>query len=230
MKTLKNLKATLLMLCLAAANYTFAIGGGSIMGQVTDPDTKNPVGGIKVQFESQGANLLFETNEQGYYYASNIAPGIYKITVRFMKNITTVTDVKIGNDETRNIDLSVSMLNIIQEIEIDGGVATKPLLDPFMVDTKVYTGDDINIQPIVRLDQVILQEAGVIEMDGAVYVHGSRADGLAYYIDGCKITGNPNIPICGVEMMQVHTGYIPAKWGDTLAGVVAIETRNFFTE
>lgn len=233
MKTKHHLKTLLLMLCVAAANLANAATGGSIMGQVKDPDTDLPVAGIQVVLESQGSSLVFQTNESGYYYASNIPPGVYTITVRYMKNATIVENVKIGNDETQNVDLALSMISIttLTETVIDGGKSRNKLIDPFAVDVIVCTGLELSQKPVINIKEAVANSGpGILEVDGSIYVHGSRADGLAYYIDGCKITGNPNVPICGVEMMQVYTGYIPAKYGDTNAGIVAIETRNFFTE
>lgn len=232
MKTKHTLKTLLLMICIVAANFAHAITGGSIMGQVKDPDTDLPVAGVNVVLESQGSSLVFTTNENGYYYASNIPPGVYTVTVKYMKNTSIVKDIKVGNDEERNIDLALSMLSVT---ELDGveivATSTNPIIDPFEVDKKKVDGLTVRRMPIQTISDVLpVLGNGVAEIDGKVYVRGSRPEGLAYYIDGCKITGNPNVPICGVEMMQVYTGYIPAKYGDTIAGVVAIETRNFFTE
>lgn len=232
MKTKHNLKTLLLIVCVAAANFVHAITGGSIMGQVKDPDTDLPIAGIPVVLESQGSSLVFTTNENGYYYASNIPPGVYTVTVKYMKNTTSIKEVKVGNDEARNIDLALSMLSVTELTGVEVvAIGTNPIIDPWGVDKKKITSIDLKHMPVQTISDILpTLGGGTAEIDGKIYVRGSRPEGLAYYIDGCKITGNPNVPICGVEMMQVYTGYIPAKYGDTIAGVVAIETRNFYTE
>lgn len=231
MKTKHTLKTLLLMVCIVAANLAYAATGGSIMGQVLDPDTKQPIEGATVMLDCKGQQTTFTTDSKGYYYASNLPSGTYTMYVSFMSKTSKLENILLVNDDTKELNASLGVAITMPTAVITGKSAPrKPLLDKFDPQRKVIDKLDIREMPVQTITQVIPLQAGVVDIDGEVYVHGSRADGLAYYIDGCKITGNPNVPICGVEMMQVYTGYIPAKYGDTNAGVVAIETRNFFTE
>ncbi len=228
MKTM--MRTSLLLLAVALSQLAFAVGNGSLMGQVIDSDTKQPVDGATVVLDCKGSQLAFVTNEKGYYYASNVPPCNYTVHVTYLGKALTLTNIEVKNDEVKELNASLSTGQTMQEITIDGGKAGKKLIDPLNVDLKIIDGEEIRKQPFTSISKVIEVQAGAVEMDGKVYIHGSRPEGLAYYIDGCKVMGSPNVPICGVEMMQVYTGYIPAKYGDTNAGVVAIETRNWFSE
>lgn len=231
MKTM--MRTSLLLLAVALSQLAFAVGNGSLMGQVIDPDTKQPVDGATVVLDCKGSQMAFMTNEKGYYYASNVPACNYTVHVTYQGKELTLTNIEVKSDEVKELNASLSTtLELGPEggIVINGGTAGKKLIDPFNIDLKIIDGEEIRKQPFTSISKVIEVQAGAVEMDGKVYIHGSRPEGLAYYIDGCKVMGSPNVPICGVEMMQVYTGYIPAKYGDTNAGVVAIETRNWFSE
>lgn len=92
MNTKIKIRAAGLLLLGLLFQCSFAsIVGGSITGQVTDPETKQPVSDATVVFDNQGTQRVFYTNEQGYYYASNIPAGTYVITVSYMSNNLQVT-------------------------------------------------------------------------------------------------------------------------------------------
>lgn len=228
MKT--TMKTAFVILAVTLSQLAFAVGNGSLMGQVTDPDTKEPIDAATVILECKGSQLIYTTNEKGYYYASNIPPCNYTVHVTYMGKALTLANIEVKSDEIMELNASLSTSYEMKEFVFEGGKSRNKLIDPFNIDVKTIDGGTLREQPITQVTQAIPLQAGVVDMDGKIYVHGSRPEGLAYYIDGCKVTGNPNVPICGVEMMQVYTGYIPAKYGDTVAGIVAIETRNFFNE
>ena len=224
------MRSTMLLLGLAISQLALAVGNGSLMGQITDPETNEPVNSATITLDCKGSQIVFSTNEKGYYYASNIPPCVYTMNVSFMEKSITLQNVQVVSDETKELNASLGTVKSIGEVVVDGGVATKKLIDPYNIDVIKISHIDLEQQPITQITQALETLPAEVNVDGKTYVHGSRADGLAYYIDGCKITGNPNVPICGVQMMQVYTGYIPAKYGDSTAGIVAIETRNFFSE
>lgn len=235
MKTM--MKTGMMLLAVTLSQLAMAVGNGSLMGQVTDPDTQKPIDGANVVLDCKGSQVSFITNEKGFYYASNIPPCTYNVIVMYQGKTITYKDVEVKNDDVKELNASISAGITITGsngegvvVEAKRGSNYKPLIDKLNPTTTYVTKLELKEMPVLNLQRVIDIQPGVVEMDGQTYVHGSRADGLAYYIDGCKVTGNPNVPICGVQMMQIYTGYVPAKFGDTTAGVVAIETRNWFNE
>jgi len=229
MKTRTILQAALTLPLLFGFMAAMA-GGGNLSGQITDPDTKEPIEGAVVVFEGKGNTAVFNTNQAGYYYASNLAPGTYKMIVSYMSNKVEVGEVKVVEGDEKELSASLGTAVNLPGLEYVGKKSDNPLIDAYRIDQTVLTKKDIKDKPLTKLTEVVGQAPAVVEFEGNYYVHGAREGGLAYYIDGCKIMGNPNIPLSGVELYTVYSNYIPAKYGDANGGVVVVETRNWFTE
>lgn len=229
MKTQNKIRAAGLLLLAILFQFSFARSvGGSIQGQVIDPDTKQPVSDAIVVLESQGTQKVFYTNEQGYYYASNIPAGVYTVSVSYMSSSTKVVGVKLGNDEIKTVDVLFSMSIEMKEIPIwDYHIA---LIDPFDITNGTMDRPTIKNMPIQRIRDIAETQPATVKVNGEYYVRGARAGGLSYYIDGCRVMGNPDIPLCGLDTYRMYNGFIPPKYGDALGGVVVMETRNFFGE
>lgn len=230
MKTRTILQAALTLPLLLGFTAAMALGGGNLSGQITDPDTKEPIEGAVVVFEGKGNTAVFSTNQAGYYYASNLAPGTYKMIVSYMSNKVEVGEVKLVEGDEKEMSAALGSAVNLPGFEIVGKKSDNPLIDAYKIDQYGITKKVIQHQPITKLIQLVEQAPAVVEFEGNYYVHGAREGGLAYYIDGCKVMGNPNIPINGVEVFTVYSNFIPAKYGDANGGVVVIETRNWFTE
>lgn len=224
MKT-KLTRAAGLLLLLLTSHFVFAaLGGGSIMGQVVDPETKEPVADAMVVLDNQGTQKIYYTNENGYYYASNIPAGTYTITVSYLTSHSTVAGVVLANEEARTVDLK---LKPSADIEV---VWEEPLIDPLEVRKEKLDRDIIKHMPITNVEQIAETFAATVKIGHDYYVRGARAGGLAYYIDGGKVLGSPNIPLCGLQTYRTYDSFIPAKYGDALGAVVVIETRNYYSE
>ena len=230
MKNKKHLQVLLMAGLMLSHIFAFALSGGSVMGQVTDPDTKEPIASATVIFDCQGNQLVFSTNENGYYYASNIPAGTYKVTYMFMNNKVTVPDYVVGNEQTKQLDVSLPMSVTGSAIEVAADRSPVSLINPLDPQIHILDRNTIKDLPITTVDQIAAIEPGITEVDGQYFVKGSRQGSLSYYIDGCKIMGSPNIPLCGLQTFRTMTGYVPARYGDSTGGVVVIDTRSYFTE
>ena len=223
----KAAHATSLLLLLLGFQFSYA-GNGSVMGRVTDPVTKVPAADVTVVLDNQGNQLSFITNDSGFYYASNLPVGIYSVTASFMNNRSTVTGVKVNSDEQKIVDVQVS-------VAIEGGevVYTEfkiPLLNPVEPTTVTIDRNTFKDEPLTKLSDVTVGQVGVTEVNGQFYVRGAREGSLTYYIDGAPVMATADIPLCGLETYTIYTGFIPPKYGDSVGGVVVLETRNFFAE
>ena len=208
-----------------------SLGGGSVMGRVMDPSSKTPVSDATVVFDCQGNQHVFSTNEKGYYYASNIPPGVYNITVVFLSKSTSIIGLKVSSDQTmeQNFELASAVEDTGVIVYAAHG-RKPPLIDPFGDGEHVLTQTDIKEEPVTTIGQLIAQEAGVTEVNGSFYVHGARSDGMAYYIDGYRIMGTAVVPLNGLDTYKSYTGFIPVNYGDATGGVIVMETRSYFTE
>lgn len=229
MKTPTNpVKTGTLALLIMAAQQLFALGGGSVMGQVTDPDTHEPVSDATVIFECEGTQKMFFTNEKGYYYAGNIPAGLYNIAVSYMSTSVKITGVKVMNDEVQEIPIAFS--TTVQMPDIVFTDFRRKIIDPYHIEETYIDRSTFKHMAVINTAQLTETLAGVVKINGEEYVHGARAGALSYYIDGCLVMGNANIPLCGLDTYRSMTGFIPAKYGDTTGGVIVMETRNYFAE
>lgn len=201
------------------------------MGRVTDPDTKAPAGGVTVVIECRGNNTMVTTNDSGYYYASNLPSGIYTITAAYMSNHSTVTNVKVGADDQKIVDVELSTGVAITEIPIVTTRTYHPaIIDPYQITTARLERSDFTKEAINKVSDITARQAGVTDINGVFYVRGAREGSLVYYIDGgLAMAASENIPLVGLDTYEIYTGYIPARYGDTVGGVVVLETRNYFT-
>ena len=205
----------------------FAQGRGSVMGQVTDPVSKAPLSDITVVFECQGNQLPFFTNDSGFYYASNIPVGTYSATAAYMNNHSTVTGITVGSGDQKEVDIALN-----KAVEMDSVVKTEyriKLIDPFVVEEFKLDRGTFKDEPITKLDDITATAPGVVDINGVFYVHGAREGALAYVIDGSPVMAKADIPLCGLQTYTIYDGFIPPKYGDTVGGVVVLETRNFFS-
>jgi hypothetical protein len=224
---MKTLHISLLLLLSCLMKFTYA--GGSILGRVTDPFTKAPVAAASVIFDCQGVQHTFYTNDSGYYYAGNIPAGTYKVIALFMSNKVIAENVQLADDEVREINLQLG-----SSVEMQTQTITferHPLIDPLDVPNSAFLQrEDFKNEPIISIDQIgETLGGGLVNINGVYYDRGARAGSVTYYIDGCKIMGNPDIPLCGLETYRAYTGFIPPKYGDTNGGVIVMETRSCFS-
>ena len=231
MKTKLLFKAVCMLLMLFGFQFSFASDGGSVMGRVTDPNTKAPAGGVTVVLECLGNQTAFTTNDSGYYYASNLPTGVYTITAAFMGRHASVTEVKIGSDAQLTVNIELSMGETLTGVVIN----TKrrynpPLIDPYNISTGHLDPSDIKKLAITTTVELTQGQPGVTDINGVYYVKGAREGSLVYYVDGGRVMAAANnIPLCGLGSYDIYTGFIPPKYGDTEGGVVVLETRNYFT-
>jgi len=231
MKTTKTILcgAVALLLFLSFNSLFASAAGGSIMGQVVDPVSNEPVSDATIVLDCQGNQKMFLTNEKGFYYASNIPAGVYTISISYMSNRVIIENFKIGNDEVKeaNAELNTSVA-IGEVVKKEYRVS---LLDPLQPQgVRTLEREDIKHMPIQKLSQIQESMPGTIEDKGQFYVRGARAGALAYYIDGARVMGSADIPLCGLDTYRSYTGFLPPKYGDCTGGAVVLETRNFFTE
>ena len=232
MKSKHFLQSAAVLIQLLGFQFSFAsYSGGNIMGRVVDPDTKVPAADVTVVLESQGNQMVVTTNDSGYYYASNLSAGIYTVTAAFMKYHASVTGVKIESDDQAIVDIELSMGIAIGDVVISTERPYhKPLIDPYQITTGKLDRSEFTKEPITKVADITAQQVGVTDINGVFYVRGAREGGLAYYIDGGPAMASAgNIPLCGLDTYEIYTGFIPPKYGDTVGGVVVLETRNFFT-
>jgi hypothetical protein len=64
--------------------------------------------------------------------------------------------------------------------------------------------------------------------DGELMFKGARKGDMLYILDGMKAREMGQLPSCAIGNISVYTGGLPAKYGDTLGGVIVLETKSYF--
>jgi outer membrane receptor for ferrienterochelin and colicin len=96
---------------------------------------------------------------------------------------------------------------------------------------KALTSEEIERSPdkfnIKNLVTSMSPDVKVSE-DGELMFRGARKGDMVYMMDGMKSNEVSTVPSCAIGRVMVYTGGLPAKYGDTLGGVVVMETKGYF--
>ncbi|MGE5682419.1 MAG: carboxypeptidase-like regulatory domain-containing protein, partial [Bacillota bacterium] len=202
---------------------------GKIAGKVTDLQTGEPL--ISANVIVEGTSLGAATNANGEFIILNVSPGTYKLKARYIGyresilenirvsvNLTTEANFRLPSDSYQTETITIT--------------APKPLINKNTTNaTSIVKAEDIANLPIRGVNAVVSTQAGVVSSGANLYVRGSRADAVAYYIDGVLV----NNPVFGgaqtsvisnaVEEIQFQAGGYPAEFGGANGGIISTQTR-----
>ncbi len=207
---------------------------GEIRGTVLDSATKETIIGANVTTEYGGRLFGAATDLNGDFVLKNLNIGIYVLNISFMGyNSQIISKVQVlAGDITylKTIRLEVGG-NLL------GGVTvTETTLNPLMnkaEPTKIcLIAAQIKSSPEFRnignLVSANCSDVKVSEDGRQMHFRGSREGAEGYYIDGVKANSLSGYPSQAIGNIVIYTGGIPARYGDVVGGVVAIETKSYF--
>lgn len=203
---------------------------GKVVGKVTDLESGEELIGANVFIE--GTNLGAATDVSGDYLILNVPPGNYTIISRY-----------IGYREVRieNIRVSVNLTTEVffelpsetYQTETVVVVAPKPLINKNVTNqTSIIRSEDIKNLPIRGINAIVSSQAGVVSLGGNLYVRGSRADAVSFYVDGVlvnnPVTGGSQSGIINnaIEEIQVQAGGYSAEFGGANGGIISSVSRS----
>lgn len=202
---------------------------GKIVGKVTDKETGEALIGATVLIE--GTSIGASTDLEGEFIILNVPPGTYNLKTTFIGyRAVTLTNIKVAVNLTTDLKFQLST-EAIQEKEVIV-IAERLLINKNITNaTSVVTTEDIENLPIRGVNAIVSTQAGVVEQGGNLYVRGSRADAVAYYVDGVLV----NNPVFGgsrtsviqnaIEEIQFQAGGYTAEFGGANAGIISTQTR-----
>ena len=225
MRTTKYLLATIAILASIGA---MAQGSpGEIKGKVYN-DLVEPEPYCEVWVDISGSKQMkAETDMDGKFTLKPLDAGTYIVyATGFGYDTTVISKVKVMPDQ-------ITFLNDIDISAALSVTASKPLIDMVDPTLKKIDADEIKAIP-VRYDAAAMIASMSPDIkkseDGELYFRGARNGASIYYVDGVKLrNGLANLPARSYGSIQVYTGGVPAKYGDTTGGVVAIETQSYFS-
>jgi outer membrane receptor for ferrienterochelin and colicin len=221
-----------ILLVLGAALHAFAGTTGKITGIVKDSQTGEPVIGASVTIEgtSQGA----ATNLDGYFVILNVAPGTYRVSasgVGYIKKITS--DVKVSIDLTTRLDISIAstVVNVGEEVVV---TAERAVLKKDLTSSEAHVdAAAIKSMPVREVNDVLQLQAGItVDRGGGVHIRGGRSSEVTYWVDGVSVSdmydGSQSVQVDNnaVQELQVISGTFNAEYGQAMAGIVNIVTKD----
>lgn len=224
--------AVLFGICIKAQSF------GEIRGKVRDDKSVLMYGALAVAdngVEQVGA----ATGNDGVFRLKPLRPGKYDLRITFVGMDTIIKlGVVVSMDRVTMLD-DITMSPTSITVGGKGAVVTG-------YRTKLLYKDGDHIQTLTSEEMKNMSSANggsiasiVASMssdikpgsDGGLSVRGSREGGVLYFVDGVKIRNSDVVvPSSGISSVSVYTGGIPAKYGDTTAGVIIVETKSYLEE
>ena len=119
----------------------------------------------------------------------------------------------------------------IQEIHMVTCMARRPILgfSNGNAMTSSIIREDISRLPARSVNGIASTVGGVTttEETGDLHFRGSRANDVAYYVDGMRVRNVDAVSKGSIDNVTVLNGGIPANYGDVTGGVIRIETKSY---
>ncbi len=194
---------------------------GSVFGRSTNARVK-----ITLQNLENGSVRQIETNSDGSFTFSKVAPGRYKL---ISEGVSRELDVAIGTGTEVRLDT-------VAQVEVKGSRLHSAIDVSSVESNVVFTQKEIQSMPIPRSATAVAMLApGTVQGDAGLAnlpsFSGASIAENGYYINGMDVTNIRNflsyasLPFDAIEQQQVKTGGYSAEYGRSLGGVIGISTK-----
>ena len=210
----------------------FAGNTGKLHGIIKDRSTGELLLGANVLVV--GTNLGAATNENGYFYITQIQPGIYNVKISMIGYQSVIfEEVKIMADFSTELNCELNETSL--ELSTITVIAEQPVVQKDRTSTKIVI-DGATISNDLRaqdLDEVLKLQAGItVGTDGAFHVRGGRSGGTVYQVDGISLT-NPftrtqagELEVENIQELQALLGTFDAEYGNASDAVINVHTKD----
>lgn len=225
------MRKLIIMGMLLVGTTTFGQGAlGEIVGTVVDMNTKQVLYGVKAYVQDGDRKYGAVTDPDGRFRISAVPAGMYSLTL--VHEGDTMPDISAnvpmdGFDNLGIIEFTKTTVKVLKEVTLTPGIR----LVYGSLPIKELTSEEIEHSPAkFDVKGMVTMMSSEVRMsdDGELMFRGARKGDMIYMVDGVKGREIENIPSCAIGRMMVYTGGLPAKYGDTLGGVVVLETKSYF--
>lgn len=221
----------ILQLLLAFSILIFPAEKGSIQGQIQDAKTNEVLPGVNII--AKGTYYGAATDFNGKFKIDNVTPGTYTIEVSLIGYKTVqYTGIKVteGKPTVLDVLLEETVLTLDQDIVV---VGDKPLINIEETQSKKsISKEDIELSIVENINDIVVQQAGVVKSDNSIHIRGGRSYENAFMLDGVSVQD----PLAGtgfglqlsansIEEVEVITGGFNAEFGQATSGIVNVRTR-----
>jgi outer membrane receptor protein involved in Fe transport len=230
------------------------VGGGSIVGTITDP-SRAVVAGAKVAALNSGTNQSTQTvtNESGFYEFPLLPPGRYRLSVvaeGFTRAETAEFDLNSGTRP--RIDVTLQLGAVAESVAVQ---ATAPLVNATTTDLGLVM-ENRRIEELPtngrNFQQLVALQPGVVNMPstsaggrGGIEFNGSSSLGNTFLLDGVDMSfGEVNalgdtaagtgaggalintVSVEAIEQFKVTGSAFSAEYGRATGGILNVVTKS----
>ncbi len=223
----------LALLILGAGQLNAQTALGEVIGEVVDIDNE-PIYGAHVYIDDVfGQRYQAMTETDGRYRISGIPAGEYKMNIKYAGDTLPNLYVKVpinGFYNAGEITFNSETIQVLKGVVVSADIKKVKLVDGNLP-IKTLDAEEIQ-QSSVKFSVTDLVETMSSEIqkteNGNLVIRGAREGDMLYLIDGIKTSAMGALPSSAIGSISVYTGGIPAKYGDTLGGVIILETQSYF--
>ena len=221
-------KLTIIILTCAFAACAIA-ATGEIKGQITD-NFNEPLEFAMVVLTIQDAKKSTLTDAEGYFSFKPLEPGTYTMSVSYINYKTVILkDIILSDGQVRTLDVEMEPKTldidvVIKPVPLDLINLGYPNQPYIMTSTQIGKAPTTDVKDIAA---VITPGAYQSDAGGSINFRGSRDDATLYFVDGVKIMGSLGVPQNAIEDLMVISGGMPARYGDSMGGIVVITTKSY---
>jgi hypothetical protein len=202
---------------------------GEIVGKVLDTVENEPLYGVKVWVEVGDTKLFGLSNFEGRYRISAVPSGTYTVYLKYKSDTVKVMNQYVKPDGLLVVqDIQFSNTLMVGPVEIPGGPKLIEIGNETMT---TILPEDID-KSVNRQDLAAMLESMSSDItrnsNGDMIIRGSRPGDVLYFVDGVKANNISMFPGVSLGGVTIYTGGIPAKYGDTVSGVIILETKSYF--
>jgi hypothetical protein len=204
---------------------------GEVVGTFISKKDKSPIIGARFQTVSNGTIYRAKSDIDGRFRISAIPPGEYSFYIIFENDTIPDYLIKVPMDGIVNVGNIALQSKVLVLTAADARPKIIPSLMYGVASEIVMDRDQISKSPgkFNQTEMIAAMTSDIkVADDGSLVFRGARKGDMIYMLDGIKMNEVANMPSAAIGGLKVFTGGIPAKYGDTLGGVVVMESLSYF--
>ena len=238
----KTLQKGLVLLLLLLGALSYAQNTTEVKGRVID-ELGYPLSGVAVFIE--GSTLGAQTDIEGYYTISDVAPGSYNLTASALGFETqTLYNILVKSKGTQNYNFTlVERVEALEGVVLDlQNTISRPRETPLSTQTlsavelATYPGGNNDVVQVAQTLPGVSPSVGGFRND--LIIRGGAANESVYYLDGVEIpninhfstqgsSGGPVglINVSFIESVTLSASGFGAQYDNPLSGVLQFNQR-----
>lgn len=220
---------TLAVILMSAASFGQG-NTGDVKGTILKKGTVIPAYGAHIYIDDNGRRYNAHADFDGNFKISGIPAGEYMVNIRFEGDTMPNIFANVPMDGFYSIGMIEFESNVLLLKGANVSARKMQLIDGNLPVTTL-TAEEIERSPVkTDVKALINSMSSDVRMtnDGELVFRGARKGDMLYLMDGVKTASVGNVPSCAIGRMMIYTGGLPAKYGDTMGGVVVMETKSYF--